>query len=435
MQLDQASQACLPLPQLRALVGEHHVRPAAENESIRGIFAACTIEPGSEAEVAAVLQFANDSGLAVIPRGGATKLGWGNPPRRADIVLSLARLNQVLEHAWADLTVVAEAGCTISALQQKLGEHGQRLAIDPLWPKKATIGGVLAANDTGALRLGYGGLRDLVIGVHLALPDGTLARSGGKVVKNVAGYDLCKLSTGALGTLGIVTQVTLRVHPCAAGAATLTLPMDGNDSMQHLVSDLLNSNLSPACMQVRASSRHPAEIDIGLEGSQAGLAAQEAKVSQIAGKRSGSNANSLRSASGLSGVWSAREGLFLNSATATIAKMSGVPTSIADSLTDIAHCAEALHVAWQAVVQATGLGWLRIDPEPEDVDKVPKLVQQLRAAAEARGGSLVVLQAPPLSGTVDAWGNPGDSLSLMRAVKQQFDPRSTLNPGRFVGGI
>src|SRR5207302_4207274 len=138
----------------------------------------------------------------VIPLCGCTKLSWGNPPSRASLLRSTARLNRVLEHAWADLTVTIGAGCTIQTLQQTLAQHGQCLALDPLWPEKATVGGILSTNDSGALRLRFGALRDLIIGVTIALPDGTLASSGGKVVKNVAGYDLPKLATGALGTLG-----------------------------------------------------------------------------------------------------------------------------------------------------------------------------------------------------------------------------------------
>src|SRR5437867_6320775 len=167
-------------------------------------------EPGDSAAVAGVLSRANLAGLAVIPRGGGTKLDWGRPPRRADVVLSTARLARVLEHAWADMTATVEAGCTLARLQQTLAEHGQRLACDALWPERATIGGVLAANDNGPLRARFGALRDLIIGVTLVLADGTVAKSGGKVVKNVAGYDLPKLATGSFGTLAVITQAVFR---------------------------------------------------------------------------------------------------------------------------------------------------------------------------------------------------------------------------------
>jgi glycolate oxidase FAD binding subunit len=181
-----------------------------------------TITPQSAQELAAMLAEANSRGQAVAPQGAGTKRDWGNPPARADILLSTAKLNRVVEHAWADLTVTVEAGCTIANLQATLAQHGQRLAVDPLWPEQATVGGVLSTNDTGVLRLSFGGLRDLIIGTTVALADGTLAESGGKVVKNVAGYDLPKLVTGALGTLGVITRAVFRLHPAARKSLTLS---------------------------------------------------------------------------------------------------------------------------------------------------------------------------------------------------------------------
>ena len=148
--------------------------------SIKELCDAVVVETADERETAEVLRSANESGQAVIPTGGGTKLDWGNPPRQADVILSMRRQNRVIEHAWADLTVTVEAGCTIAELQRTLAEHGQRLAIDPLWPERATIGGILATNDSGTLRLGYGSLRDLIIGITLVLADGTIAKSGGK---------------------------------------------------------------------------------------------------------------------------------------------------------------------------------------------------------------------------------------------------------------
>src|SRR6267143_2379818 len=198
---------------LIALVGNDYVHASPAADAVAGAQPRLVIEPGTEVELAEVLRLSNEAGLAVIPRGSGTKLGWGNPPARADLILSTARLTEIIEHACADLTVSVEAGCTIQRLQETLAQHGQHLALDPLWPEKATVGGVLSTNDSGALRLRFGALRDLIIGATVALPDGTLASSGGKVVKNVAGYDLPKLVTGALGTLGVITCAVFRVHP------------------------------------------------------------------------------------------------------------------------------------------------------------------------------------------------------------------------------
>src|SRR2546429_2584247 len=218
-----------------ALVGNEYVRAATAADAVAGAQPKLVIEPGTERELAEILRLSNEAGLAVIPRGGGTKLGWGNSPARADVILSTARMTEIIEHAWADLTVTVEAGCTIQRLQETLGQHGQRLALDPLWPEKATVGGVLSTNDSGALRLRFGALRDLIIGVTIALPDGTLASSGGKVVKNVAGYDLPKLVTGAFGTLGVITRAVFRLHPLPLNSHFFSISTVNAEETQKLV--------------------------------------------------------------------------------------------------------------------------------------------------------------------------------------------------------
>jgi len=353
---------------------------------------ASAVEPADERETSVILRSANEAGQAVIPTGGGTKLDWGNPPRKADVLLSLHRQNRVIEHAWADLTVTVEAGCTIAALQRTLAEHGQRLAIDPLWPERATVGGVLSTNDSGALRLGYGSLRDLIIGVTLVLADGTIAKSGGKVVKNVAGYDLPKLATGGLGTLGVITRAVFRLHPLPLNSRTLTIAVDDADAMQRLVLAILSAQLAPAAVQARNG-----HVDILLEGTLDGIAAQELAIQKFGTVREGSP-----------DVWMAREELWGGG---TIVKFTTLPSRIA--------AAAALFSRY--VIQATGIGYAQWDGE----------LEQLRAAMERDGGSLVILGQNKL----DAWGSPGDALPLMRAVKAQFDPKGTPNPGRFVGGI
>src|SRR6266481_1239218 len=234
-----------------ALVGNEYVRAATAADAVAGGQPKLVIEPATERELAGILRLSNEAGLAVIPRGGGTKLGWGNSPARADVVLSTARMTEIIEHAWADLTVTVEAGCTVQRLQETLGQHGQRLALDPLWPEKATVGGVLSTNDSGALRLRFGALRDLIIGVTIALPDGTLASSGGKVVKNVAGYDLPKLVTGALGTLGVITRAVFRLHPLPLNIRTFTFVARDWADANRLVLSVQDSKLAHTGLQVR----------------------------------------------------------------------------------------------------------------------------------------------------------------------------------------
>src|SRR4029077_20352456 len=236
---------------LREIVGIAHVRAASTVEVFCGVQPRIVVEPGNERELAAVLRLANEEGLAVIPRGSGTKLGWGNPPARADLLLSIARLDKIIEHIWADLTVTVEAGCTWHKLQESLSRHGQRLALDPLWPERATVGGVLSTNDSGALRLRFGSLRDLVIGMTIALPDGTLASSGGKVVKNVAGYDLPKLMTGALGTLGVITRAVFRLHPLPHNLRSFTFETRDPTYANRVMLAVQDSKLAHTGLQAR----------------------------------------------------------------------------------------------------------------------------------------------------------------------------------------
>src|SRR5438067_573242 len=261
-----------------AIVGNENVHAATAADAVAGVQPKLVIEPGAERELAEILRLSNEAGLAVIPRGNGTKLGWGNPPTRADLILSTTRLNEIIEHAWADLTVTVEAGCTIQRLQETLGQHGQRLALDPLWPQHATVGGVLATNDSGALRLRFGALRDLIIGVTLALPDGTLAKSGGKVVKNVAGYDLPKLVTGALGTLGVITRAVFRLHPLPKDTRTLSCLAGSLDDAQRLLLAIQDSQLAHAALQLRYDEDAAPQLDILFEGTESGLAMQIDKL-------------------------------------------------------------------------------------------------------------------------------------------------------------
>ena len=406
----------------RAIAGDSHVRRAGPDDAIRGVTPHWIVEPADAAGVAAVLKAARDQGRAVIPRGGGTKRDWSNRPRRADVVVSTARLQRTVEHAWADLTVTVDAGCTIRALQDALRVHGQRVAADPLWPDTATVGGVLSANDTGALRLRFGGWRDLVIGTTLALADGTLARSGGKVVKNVAGYDLSKLATGAFGTLGIITTAIFRLHPLPRVARTLSARIAGMDEGQNVLATIQDSKLAHTSVQVRVSDAGHAELDILLEGTQGGVDAQLRDLRTINPRVVFGEADE--------GVWTARENLWTDAA-GPILKVSVPLTAFSTLIRIVNDLASTAQTSWSAVLHATGLAWIRFDTP----QRWPELVDGVRQMAGRHDGSAVILRPASHDDGVDAWGDPGDALALMRAVKQQFDPNGTLNPGRFVGGI
>ena len=423
--LETGKEISGPWDDLKAIAGAERLRVSGVGDDVAGVQPQMVLEPASETELAAALRCANAHGLGVLPRGGGTKTGWGNPPMRADLVLSTARLNRVIEHAWADLTVSVEAGCTIQNLQNALAQQGQRIAADPLWSEQATVGGILSTNDSGSLRIRYGALRDLIIGVTIALPDGTLASSGGKVVKNVAGYDLPKLATGALGTLGVITRANFRLHPlpCKIHSFTFTArdPADANRVML----SVQDSGLTPTGLQARFAAGMTPAVDVRFEGTDAGLAVQAVALRKLAAPATETATSDA--------VWQAREELWSSPELTAIAKFSVLPASIAETCDRIRRLGDSLNVQWRAVVQGTGLGWLRL--EASSASAIHQVLNALRLELERMGGSLVVLHRPSAMPAIDAWGSAGDAFPLMLSVKRQFDPRGTLNPGRFVGGI
>src|SRR5271156_788583 len=386
---------------LRALVGAENMRAATEADRVDGGLPRMVIEPGNADEVAAALKIATGAGLKVIPRGGGSKMGWGNLLRNGEsrnseirssewgsgeLILSTRRLSRVLEHAWGDMTATVEAGCTFQQFQQTLAEHGQRLALDPLWPGQSTIGGILATNDSGALRVRFGSLRDLIIGITLALPDGTLAKSGGKVVKNVAGYDLPKLATGALGTLGIITRATFRLHPLPQEACTLScLARDAREAQRPVLA-VQNSKLAHSALQIRFVESMQPQIDVLFEATQAGLTAQVEQLKLILAPSAVIDPGPA--------VWNARQELYSaakdNESGSALAKISVLPSQIAEAF-EILSVLAANRARCNAVMQATGIGSVHLEAMPAVLAGVLKT---LRTKLEAIGGSAMIVHAP-----------------------------------------
>jgi glycolate oxidase FAD binding subunit len=314
-------------------------------------------------------------------------------------------------------------------LQATLAEHGQRLALDPLWPERATVGGILATNDSGALRVRFGSLRDLIIGVTVALPNGTLARSGGKVVKNVAGYDLPKLLTGALGTLGVITEATFRLYPLPAGERSFTVSAPAVAPLDALLPAIRDSTLVPTGLQLRLGQDAPPALDVRFEGVAAGLDAATDRLRALAG--GAGCADSL--AESEDWVWSARAAQWADADDALICKVGVLPAQVGGLGALAAQAAAPFGGPWAVVAQSVGVGTVRLGG---GAAALAGALERLRAAVGRQGGSVVVLHCPPaLRGQVDVWGPAGDALPLMRRVKAEFDPRGILNPGRFVGGI
>jgi glycolate oxidase FAD binding subunit len=373
----------------------------------------CSATPVDAQQASEVLRFASEKQLSVCAEGAGSKLGWLNTGR-TNLRLLTHRMSTLREHTWQDMTCTVEAGCTWRTMQTALAEHGQHVALDPLWPEKATVGGVVAVNDSGSLRLRYGGLRDLVIGMSVVLSDGTVARSGGKVVKNVAGYDLPKLLCGSFGTLALITEVTFRLHSIAHHTASITAAAAAAEPLGELLLRLLDSHFSIQSMQLRNNSSGFA-LDIRLAALPKVLGPQQDGLTSIV------ESMGLRAEPSAQDVWSSREQLFTNSA--LVFKATMLPTEIAPMM-------QAIHdLGGSAVAQATGI----LTGSFASASSLQRHVA-LRTQLEAANRSLTFLHVPAET-AFDRWGKLPDTLPLMRAVKQHFDPRGILNPGRFLGNI
>jgi glycolate oxidase FAD binding subunit len=409
---------------------EQHPHSTRYASAIDGVVIERVEEPGNATELAAILKDAKRTGNSVVPTGSGTKLKWGNPPKAAHRLLSTRRLNRLLEHAWGDMTATVEAGCVIADLQNALAQHGQRLALDPLWPEQATVGGILATNDSGALRTRFGSLRDLIIGVSIVLPDGTLAKSGGKVVKNVAGYDIAKLVTGSLGTLAVITQAIFRLHPIPKCTRTLHfLPRD-MQQMMTAVNAIMDSELMPSAIQICAETLSLAFVDVLFEGTRMSCDAQTRRMEQLVAP------NTFEECA--PSAWNVREELFAapkeNSRVSAVCKI-GLQRSELGNFSDyITQRSQADGFSWNLVAQTIGIGLLRL--EADSVQQLRNVIVGLRGKLNSIAGSLAILDCPhALKRGIDVWGSPGNSLALMKSLKAHFDPTGILNPGRFVGAI
>jgi glycolate oxidase FAD binding subunit len=415
----------MALEAFQAIVGGPHARPATQADAVDGVTPALVVAPASVAEVAACLRSARERGLAVVPRGGGSKLCWGAPLERADVSLSTARLDRVLEHAAGDLVVRAQAGVPLAALQSRLATEGQWLALDPPEPG-ATLGGIVASAASGPRRHRYGTARDLLIGVTVVLADGLVAKAGGKVVKNVAGYDLCKLFSGSFGTLGVVVETAFRLHPLRSSRALVVVDLAGPEALGPATQALLNTALVPSAVELCwCEARHA--LAVLFESGAAGVAAQAEQALELL-RRHGS-ARTL-GGEALDDEWSRWTRTAPGRATLEVAvTLARAPEAIA-AATAVAE-SQGCRVGLRG---RAGLGVLIADLDGTDAG----LAGFVRGLRERLGGEAhVMLRRAPseLRRAVAAWGDLGDALPLMQRIKERFDPSALLCPGRFAAGV
>lgn len=439
---------------LAAMVGESHVvsEPAAcAALAVGGKIPQHIVSPATAEGVAEVLKFAADHDLAVIPRGKGTKLALGMPPRRYDLALSLEKLTQVWHYEPADLTISVEAGMKIGDLQDFLGREGLWLPMDPRGGASATVGGILATNSAGPLRQRFGSARDMVLGIKVATTEGKLVKSGGRVVKNVAGYDLCKLLVGSYGTLGVIVEASLKLFPRPASRATWVLEPGTLGLARDLRRRILNSPLEPLCMVLLNT------LAAGLlqNGMQEGEAPGPELWIEVGGSTSvlERHAKDLAEMGRSMGVPSRRvsehtaescwvrlrnyDQLFVDSFPEVMVLKATLPIASSEEFLSFAQQgAEAEEVKMASFAQV-GVGIVHLILWGGKLGTVAdRLVTNTRKAAASLGGALVVEQyASGFDAERDPWGAPGDSLEAMRKLKAAWDPKGVLSPGRFVGGL
>jgi glycolate oxidase FAD binding subunit len=462
----------IPVPLARACTDIHL---AAEADAVGGRQPSYVAAPASTQEASAVLRAAAQLGLAVLARGAGTRLHWGAPPERCDLLVDTRRMDTVLEHAAGDLVARIQAGVGLRQLADVLGAAGQRLALDPPPAAAAadgtagavggtagtdgTVGGLIATGVAGPLRLRYGAPRDLLIGITVVRADGTVAHSGGKVVKNVAGYDLGKLYAGSHGTLGLITEAAFRLHPQPKAVAFVTLERANAAAAHAAIGAAVDSPLGPSAAELDWPGRGaPISAAILLEGDQDGVAERAARLRALLGGAEVSAdpppwwgqsaaaaadgtvirvafwAGDLAAVLDLIAAAAAASGLdpAVSGSGAAGVLHVGLPGSAAPGA--VAGLLTALRTALsRGTVLAVGLA---------ATASAAAAIGQVSAGPTARGtagptapGSATVLHAPPaVRDVADIWG-PVPSLALMRAVKDQFDPEHRMAPGRFVGGI
>ncbi|QNN53920.1 FAD-binding oxidoreductase [Nocardioides mesophilus] len=402
------------------------VREALPEDAVDGVAPALVARPGSTAEVAEVLRAAQAHDLVVVPRGRGTKMTWGRPPRRVDLVLDLSAMNQVLDHASGDLIVEAQAGTPLRDVQDAVAGARQRLALDELVPG-ASVGGALATATSGPGRMATGTMRDLLIGVTAVRADGVVAKAGGRVVKNVAGYDLGKLVHGSFGTLMVVTEALFRLHPLPAARRFVSVGVDSPEQAHRLAQSVIHSQVVAGGVEVDVPPHgEGATLTVLLDGIEAGVAGRTAATLALLGDAATASDDVPDTWGRLPWSTDAR-----GDERATALKLAFALSGLEDVLRTARSAGLPVHLRGSAGVGVV-YGALPAGTEPQ---AAAATVDLLRAACLRHGGSLVVLDAPAaVKAAVDPWG-PLPALDLMRRVKDQFDPDHRLAPGRFVGGI
>lgn len=417
-----------------------------EGYSVEGKKPRVVAFPRTVEEVSEIMRFASRESLSVIPLGGGTKIGFGREPKRVDIILSTSRLNRLLEHEAGDLVAVTQSGIPLKGFQEVLGQKRQFLAVDPPhFESGATVGGIIATNDSGPRRLRYGTIREFLIGIKVVRPDGEIVKGGAKVVKNVAGYDLPKLYVGSLGTLGIVVEATFRLYPIPDFSETYLVSFPDLHSLKDSVLSILNSSLVPACLEAlnpplmdAISNRLGLSLQDGryalavrIESVEKAVREQISKVKDICGEKRGEGV--VLEGGIEEGLWQEiREFPWrIRDDNRAVFKASVLITDVPRVFEALERVSDESGLSVHASSRA-GNGILIASIGGEREAQI-EAIRSLRDLIGSLKGNLVIREAPTsLKSCVDVWGDVGASLRVMERLRSIFDPSGILNPGRFV---
>jgi len=414
--------------------------------------------PGTIDEVSKIVAYANQEQVTIIPRGNGTKLEMGGIPKKVDLILSTNRLNRIMDCDCDNLTLSIESGITLSEVQKRLAEEGRGyfLPLDPPYIDKATLGGIVATNSSGPRRLLYGTARDMITGIKAVFPNGDIVVSGGKTVKNVSGYDMCKLLIGSFGTLGILYEMTFKLLPLPEKEGTLLIPFANLEEVNGFIHEIIHSQFIPASIEtlnavavkkMKFSISMPPNgnylIAIGLEGVSEGIERQISELSAM-GKKYGDLEEMRLHSEKHQDFWIALRdfpqdlkeddpNLISLKSNFLISKWGEVLKSYEkiaeDSGFDYAFiCHSGNGILYSYILSEKNLR--------SKIGSLIELVEKLKSEAVKNEGNLVVESSPLLiKKKVDVWGQLRSDSQIMHRIKEEIDPTGILNPGRFIGGI
>jgi glycolate oxidase FAD binding subunit len=453
---------------LADLVGSSRVRVEPDQLvpfEIDGMLPAAVIRPESKAHVAEIVKFAGSEKLSLIAAGARTKLNIGLPPKRYDLALDMSALNKITAYDPGDLTLSVEAGTRLLDVGKALAEHGQFLSLAVPFLRQTTMGGIVASGVDGPLRQFYGTVRDFLLGVEFVTGEGISAKSGGRVVKNVTGYDMHKLMIGSLGTLGVITSLNFKTFPLPISprgfvarfrSAAQACDMRNRIAKSPLTPITLDI-LSPRCAELFASeaaSRFEATpmptnvlsqtewaLTTGYAGNEKVLARYESDLRRIAQDSGATNVAIL--AENLNVAWTRKREFIpialTSSPAATIVKMTVLPARVSDALTAAQKAAESNSLPWAALARGLGIIYFALLPGAQDDEtrmRIESATNAMHDACGKLGGQSTIPWCPTAWKThLEIWGLDNPSFPQMQKIKTVFDPQGVLSPGRFVGGL